>query len=290
MDHNAKQDAYIITGSEGFIGSNLVELLESKNIKCLNVDLAVGKDILNLDKLSRIFLELQYKYNLLGIFHLAAISRIPDSVNSPWTTIQTNVQGTNNVLNLARLLQLKIVYAGSSSFYAGPMLNVYAMSKHMGEDICSMYSKCYGVKTAVARLFNVYGDHAYNLNFKDSLILNQFKRNYLEYLPFFIFGDGEQRRDFVHVKDVASALFTLMTSEASIANDATPIDVGNGKNYSVKEIVNMFSYDNIVYQDIRSQEARHSLANPTVLKSLGWTPKYTLEDYIDSIIRQKKNG
>lgn len=294
MDHSTekehKLDAYIVTGSEGFIGSNLIELLESKNIKYLPIDLALCRNILDFDRLNRIFLDLQYRYNLLGVFHLAAISRIPDSVSNPWITIQTNVQGTNNVLELAKLFKLKVVYAGSSSFYADPMLNVYAMSKHMGENVCSMYANSYGVKTAVARPFNVYGDHAYNVNFKDSLILNQFKRNYLENSPFVIFGDGEQRRDFVHVKDVASALFTLMTSEAAIANDATPIDVGNGKNYSVQEIANMFSYGNIVYQDTRSQEARHSLADPTILKSLGWTPTRTLEDYVNSIVRQKING
>jgi UDP-glucose 4-epimerase len=204
MDHSTeksnKLDAYIITGSEGFIGSNLVELLESKNIKCFAIDLAVSKNILDFDRLYRIFLDLKYRYNLLGVFHLAAISRIPDSVNDPELTIRTNVQGTNNILSIAKSFKIKVVYAGSSSFYADPMLNVYAMSKYMGENVCSMYANSYGVKTAVARLFNVYGDHAYNLNFKDSLILNQFKRNYLENLPFVIFGDGEQRRDFVHVK------------------------------------------------------------------------------------------
>lgn len=281
-----KKDVCIITGSQGFIGSNLIKLLDSKNIAYLPIDLPY-KDILDEDLEQQIDVACRL-YNVLGIFHLAAISRIPESFEFPYETLNVNIAGTNNVLSWAKKLKLKVVYAGSSSFYADPMLNPYAFSKAVGESICEMYSKHYAVKTCVARFFNVYGDHAIDSDYENTTVVSQFKKRYLSNQPLIITGDGQQRRDFIHVNDIVSALFHLMTSDADVANNATPIDIGTGKNYSINELANLFTDAKITYESKRPGEAETTLADCSTMQSLGWNPECSLEEYIASIKRLKK--
>ena len=156
----------LVTGGCGFIGSNLVDLLKSKEYNVIVVDnLSSGKkehcrddveyhfhnfqDLLTSDRL------LTQKIDV--IFHLAAEARIQPSFENPLYTCENNSLGTAIICEYARTHGCKVVYAGSSSFYGGVYLNPYSFAKWQGEEVCRMYSNVYGVNTAIMRFFNVYG-------------------------------------------------------------------------------------------------------------------------------------
>ncbi len=92
------------------------------------------------------------------VYHLAALARIQPSFKDPLTYLSVDMMGTAHVLEFAKNCKANVVYAGSSSAYAGPMLNPYAYAKYTGEQICELYSKVYGLNTVTARFFNVYGN------------------------------------------------------------------------------------------------------------------------------------
>ncbi len=196
----------IVTGGSGFIGSNLVDELIDKNWDVIIIDQVPPYN----DKAQYLSGDIRsqnirkfVKGNVDVIFHLAALSRIQPSFDNPAETISVNSQGTVNVLELAKNIGAKVVYAGSSSFYYDPMANPYAYSKWVGENHCRLYSDLYGISSAIGRFFNVYGPR----NVKEgpfATVVGIFEDQTEKGLPLTITGDGTQRRDFTHVSDIVS--------------------------------------------------------------------------------------
>ena len=157
----------LVTGGLGFIGSTLVDMLmnagsydvtvidnlisesSSEEYKRPDVDYWI-EDIRNIN-------QAKYRTTFDIVFHLAALSRIQPSFKKPLETISIDSYGTAEVCEYARQCGAKVVYAGSSSFYAGPYLNPYAFAKWHGEEVCRLYAECFNLSTAIARFFNVYG-------------------------------------------------------------------------------------------------------------------------------------
>ncbi len=159
---------YLVTGGSGFIGHNLVNTLIEQGNQVLVLDnLETAQKRLLSDK--ALFLkasindDYQQLVNHLGhfkpdvIFHLAARARISPSFKEPLNTLKINAMGTANACELARYFKAKLVYAASSSVYAGPYKNPYTFSKWQGEEIGKMYHHIYGISVANVRFFNVYG-------------------------------------------------------------------------------------------------------------------------------------
>jgi UDP-glucose 4-epimerase len=278
----------LVTGGAGFIGSNLVyRLLElGHNVSVID-NLCTGKierlkEQLDNELLESLITRDLSTYEPAGyedidvIFHLAAFSRVNPSFKTPKLAYKYNVNGTMNVLELARRLDCRLVYAGSSTVderYSSP----YGFTKYLGEEHCRFYNILYGVRTSIARFYNVYGQNQMGSGDFATLI-GIFERQKEKGEALTITGDGEQRRDFIHVSDVVEGLIAISKLDD---RECGAFNLGSGKNYSVNEIAKLMS-DNVKYIPERQGEARETLADISeTTAATGWEPKVDLKEYLD---------
>jgi UDP-glucose 4-epimerase len=276
----------LVTGGLGFVGSHLVDYLANKSsIELVVIDNLCSEsssksymrdnvtywidDVRNLNS---------YKYTnetFDTIYHLAALARIQPSFKDPLTYMGTDIMGTSHVLELARRCSAKVIYAGSSSAYAGPMLNPYAFAKYTGEQLCELYSKVYGLSTVTARFFNVYGERQPRTG-PYATVLGVFEQQILDNESLTVTGTGEQRRDFTHVSDIVRGFEELGKHEWN----AEVFQLGTGRNYSINELANFFG-ENISYIPSRPGEAWLTLADFSEMQEMtGWSPQVDLQDYV----------
>tara|TARA_Y100001978_G_scaffold8606_1_gene7218 strand:+ start:124 stop:1023 length:900 start_codon:yes stop_codon:yes gene_type:complete len=295
----------LVTGGAGFIGSHIVEQLISLGHEVVVVDNEYSdnenfywrKDTYNVniditDKaLKNAFTNVDY------VFHLAAEARIGPAIENPVNAVNINTIGTCNVLQCAREAGVKkVMYSSTSSGYGlntspnietqpDDCLNPYSVSKVAGEKICKMYTDLYGLKTVIFRYFNVFGERAPKKG-QYAPVIGIFLRQLAAGEKLTIVGDGEQRRDFVYVKDVANANIMAALSNADEEAYGQVYNVGSGKNYSVNEIASFISNDTINIPE-RIGEARNSLANINkIYKTFAWKPQTDVETWI----RKQLNG
>ncbi len=290
----------IVTGGAGFIGSHIVEKLlqlehmvvvidneysDNDNFHWRKDTLNVNLDITDYKGLKKAFTGADY------IFHLAAEARIGPAIKNPVNALNINTIGTCNVLQCAREVGAKkVLYSSTSSGYGlndapnvetqpDDCLNPYSVSKIAGEKLCKMYTDLYGLKTIVFRYFNVFGERAPRKG-QYAPVTGIFLRQKAAGEPLTIVGDGEQRRDYIYVKDVANA--NVMAAISNPDDDAygQVYNVGSGKNYSVNEIASFISDDTINIPP-RIGEARNSLANiEKIQKTFAWKPEVDVEQWI----------
>jgi UDP-glucose 4-epimerase len=184
------------------------------------------------------------------------------------------------LVNWCAQAQVPIVYAGSSSKHSGKFKNPYTFSKDIGEEIIELYQKHYALEATIARFYNVYGPYQLTEGGYTTLI-GRWLNNIEKGEPCYIYGDGEQRRDFTHVNDIVDALILIMENETY----GFAFELGRGKNYSVNEVAKMCGITPI-YTDAKLGEARETLnTSPTAGYVLGWNPKRELEDYLKTAVR-----
>ena len=276
----------LVTGGVGFIGTNLIKRLLSEGHEVHSIDNystgnkeneQEGCTYHNLNINHKEIPEIADSFDV--IFHIAALARIQPSLIRPQETIEANVNGTLNILELARKNNTPVIFAGSSSFHHGLYGSSYAWSKHAGEQLCKLYSEVYGLSTSICRFYNVYGPHQLE-DGEYSTVLGIFERQYRNNEPLTITGKGEQRRDFTHVDDIVDGLYRCMDKDLK----AEIFELGRGVNYSINEIVDMFGAER-KYIPARSGEYDVTLCTDTKAhEMLGWTPTRNLEDYIKSVI------
>jgi len=276
----------LVTGGVGFIGTALIKKLlkEGHNVHSLdNYEIGVKKnehkgciyhrnDITNIGSIG-------YNYDL--IFHLAALSRIQPSFNNPSETFRVNTIGTQRVCEFARLNGTKVIYAGSSSRWHNPYQSPYAACKHMGEEVCKMYKKTYGMDIEITRFYNVYGPGEI-VDGDWAAVIGIWRRQVRDGQKITIVGDGEQRRDFTHVDDICDALWRIGIKDKK-HEDAW--ELGTGINYSINEVYEMFldRYPHIEAKSLLDQSGNYKKTlreNNDSLKRLGWKPSDKLKDYI----------
>jgi len=291
----------LVTGGAGFIGSHIVDKL-----------LEMGHEVVCYDNESAESNEEFYRnpkaYNIRGdirdyqllknsmtgvdyVFHLAAESRIQPAILNPIEAVSVNCVGTVTVLQCAREAGVKkVIYSSTSSGYGfnqppndelqnDDCLNPYSVSKVAGEKLCKMYNDLWGVKTVFLRYFNVYGERQ-PLKGQYAPVIGIFLRQRDAGEALTIVGDGEQRRDFTHVSDVVQANILAATKEVHEMNYGQLYNVGNGVNYSINEIANTIS-DNQVNIPPRIGESKITLAkNDKLKRTFGWEPKVNLMDWI----------
>ena len=154
-------------------------------------------------------------------------------------------------------------------------LNPYAISKVSSEDLCTMYNKLYNLKIVILRYFNgtrqaTKGEFA--------PIIGRFLKLKNDNKKLTIVGDGKQKRDYTHVKDVVKA--NILSVESNTVGNAEIINIGSGENYSIKDLVDMFDspYE---FLPIRKGEAYETLAHiEKAKKLLNWKPTIILEDWL----------
>ena len=227
---------YVVTGGAGFIGSHITKMLVKQNHNVTVIDnLYTGKEK-NLESIKDgiVFVKGSILDNELleditedvdGVFHQAALASVQDSFVKPDEYNDVNVNGTENILRLAKKNNFKIVYASSSSIYGNPKripikesddknpINPYAETKLKKEELAVKYSKM-GVKVIGLRYFNVFGKGQSN---EYAGVLKLFLERIRNELPPKINGDGTQFRDFVYVEDVVEA--NIMSMESKIDHE-----------------------------------------------------------------------
>jgi UDP-glucose 4-epimerase len=319
---------YIVTGGAGFIGSHLVDALlrEDENKVIVIDDLSTGhleyldywpwwtkkkgKDFgrfkfiqVDISNWSELVKALPHFKGVSGVFHLAAQARLQPSIEDPFITHNSNVNGTYNILECMRLAGVKrIVYSSSSSCYGnnrcvedGPVdcLNPYSLSKHVGERYCEIWGKSYGIKSLSLRYFNVYGSRS-PIEGEYATVVGKFFRQALrENSSLTIVGDGTQVRDFTAVTDAVRANILAMQelSKRFTKNSGKVLNVGTGVGYTIKDVAALVKDAlkgkmkvNVTHIDPRPGEAQHVIANVEQIKKvLDWCPDTELRTGIEAL-------
>jgi len=261
------------------------EYSDNDNFHWRKDTLNVNIDITDYKALKKAFTGADY------IFHCAAEARIGPAIENPLNALNINTMGTCNVLQCAReVIAKKVLYSSTSSGYGlneapnietqpDDCLNPYSVSKIAGEKLCKMYTDLYGLRTIIFRYFNVFCERAPRKG-QYAPVTGIFLRQKAAGEPLTIVGDGEQRRDYIYVQDVANA--NIMAAISNPDEDAygQVYNVGSGKNYSVNEIASFISDDTINIPP-RIGEARNSLANiDKIQKTFAWKPEVDVEEWI----------
>lgn len=293
---------YIVTGGAGFIGSNLVEALVLSGCEVVVIDnLTAGKKEHIHPQASFRQLDICESPTALehafggadGVFHLAALPRVPRSFECPVETMEVNLIGTQKVLEATRKAGVRrLVFASSSSVYGNqtelPLrevmtpepLSPYAIQKLAGEHLCRIWSRVYQLQTVSLRFFNVYGPRL-DPSGPYALVIGKFLRQRQAGERLTICGDGEQTRDFTHVSDVVRACMLAMSSEAVGAGES--INIGAGNPVSVNRIAELIGGE-VEYLPPRPGEPRHTKASTAYARSfLDWSPSVTIEQGIEAL-------
>jgi UDP-glucose 4-epimerase len=243
--------SYLVTGGCGFIGVNLIpRLIEQgarvrvldnlslgrrEDVEPLDVDLHVGdvRDATAVVKACK---------GVDAVVHLAAHTRVVESLSDPELNFEINAAGTFNVLEACRGAGIsKMIFASTGGAILGEQeppvhegmvprpISPYGASKLAGEAYCSAYTGAYGMKTAALRFSNVYGPFSYH---KGSVVA-QFFRNLLRGEPIVIYGDGEQTRDFLFVADLVEAI--LLADKVEPAGEV--FQIASGRETSIRSLL-----------------------------------------------------
>jgi len=292
-----REKKILVTGGLGFIGSNLVDklVLDDKNEVHVIDNLVSGfeeyknpKAIYYIEDIRNIFSSkytdlLKRLDGLDTIYHLAALARIQESLKNPTETISVNDYGTLHIAELGRKFKCKIAYASTSAIEGGYFLNPYAYSKWLGEEHFRLYNKLYGLKTGIARFFNVYGLR-HPTEGPYVTVVSVFEQQYLKNIPLTITGDGVQRRDFIHVFDICDGLIEMSKGEW----DCEIFNFGTATNLSINELAALFS-QKTKYIPAREGEMRETLAEISFTQSkLNWKPTIKIEDYVSNWLENQK--
>jgi len=293
----------IVTGGAGFIGSHIVDALVEEGHDVHVVDnLFSGKkenvnskatlhvvDIRDKEKLMSIFEGATY------VFHEAALPRVQYSIENPIETNEVNVVGLLNVLEVSRLSNVKrLVYAASSSAYGNcdvlPLkesfppnpLSPYGAQKYMGEVYCKVWALVYKLETVFLRYFNVYGPR-FNPDGAYPLVIGSFIKMSQQGKPLTIVGDGEQTRDFTHVKDIVRA--NLLAMKGDKVGSGEVINIGSSRNISINMLASLFE-SKVEYIPERL-EPKNTLADTSKARELlGWKSEVNFEEAIGELKKE----
>jgi len=278
----------LVTGGVGFIGSNLIKGLKELNFELVSLDdYSTGLKANELDGVQYIKDDILNINNIVNdfdfCFHLAAQSRVQPSFDNPEESLRVNVNGTSRVMEWSKLNNTKVIYAGSSSKHHKPSESPYAMYKFLGEEVCKLYKDSYNVNVEIARFYNVYGPGE-NVDERYGNVIGIWRSMIMKGEPLPIVGDGEQRRDFIHVYDIVEGLKKIAFSNLQ-HQDAW--ELGTGISYSINNVFQLFKERfNVKCINIPDQPGNYRKTlreNDDTLKLLNWVPKDRLKEHINNI-------
>ena len=301
-----------VTGGAGFIGSHLAEALAAQNFHVTIIDdLSSGKlenikpladkvqfvkgTVTDLPALRKLFRGVDY------VFHMAAIASVPKSIKDPLTSHEVDVTGTMNVLLAAAENKAKkVILASSAAVYGdSPVspkqedmlpcpLSPYAVDKLAAENYCRVLGQLHDMPTVCLRYFNVYGPRQ-DPNSQYAAVIPKFITSVLAGQPPVIFGDGEQTRDFVYIKDVLNANIL-----AARSNACGVFNISGGKSITLNELADLIiklagNRLKPIYQGARQGDIRHSLADISKAAAFGYEPHYSLSDGLAETLKWYQN-
>lgn len=311
-----KSKRILVTGGAGFVGSNLCERLlkEEHRVVCLD-NLYTGsldnikdfKDNANfeyrqMDILDKNALEDLKSQKIDEIYHLACpASPIHYQKDAVYTT-RVSVEGTLNVLELARHFDCPILFSSTSEVYGDPLVHpqredyygnvnpngirsCYDEGKRCAESLCMDYHRQYGVKVKIIRIFNTYGPR---MSVGDGRVVSNFIVQALRNEPITIYGDGSQTRSFMYIDDLLEGMVRMMAT----ANDVTgPVNIGNPEETTISQLADMVlektgSCSQVKYQALPSDDPKVRCPDVSQAKCQlnGWMPLVSVGDGICKVI------
>lgn len=314
-----KNSLFLVTGGAGFIGSNLCEAILSMGykVRCLD-NLSTGKKknveiFANHPNYEFIKGDIQQSETCRMacdgvdyVLHQAAWGSVPRSIEMPLFYANNNIIGTVNMLEAARISDVKkFIYASSSSVYGdepklpkregreGKLLSPYALTKRADEEFARMYTEFYGIETFGMRYFNVFGrrqdpDGTY------AAVIPKFLKLLLQDQVPTINGDGRQSRDFTYIDNVIEANLKACLAPKEAAGEAFNIAYG-GREYLIDIY---YSLTKVLGKEIepnfgpeRAGDIRHSNADISKARELlGYDPEYNFERGIQLAINWYKEN
>lgn len=277
-----------VAGSDGFVGRNVCAQLEAQGHSIIKIDISQGVDLCNSDIIEKI-------EKIDAFIHLANLVYIPASYDNPEKFYRINYLTTLNALEICRKYNARLIYA-SSYIYGTPQylpvdenhpvcpFNPYAQTKVISEKMCEGYNRDFNVKCSILRPFNIYGVGQNGMLLIPEII-GQIKqgKTHIQLKAAF------PRRDYVNVKDVASAFVACVND----INDYNVYNVCSGTSVSVLEITEIFNkYLNEKVEFSFAESDRPNEVNETLgcckkLESLGWKNTLTFEEGIIEIIKSE---
>ncbi|RIO50927.1 NAD-dependent epimerase/dehydratase family protein [Staphylococcus hominis] len=307
----------LITGGAGFIGSHIAEFYDSNNHEVFildnletgkrkNVHFIDEKHFFNESVTNQLFIKnIIKKYQFDIVIHLAAVVNVVDTINDPIKSHKVNIKGTLDILEANKKFNSnlkKFIFASSAAIYGNTDSlpkqvesyidpeSPYAIEKYAGEQYTKLYFNLYNLPTTSLRFFNVFGprqDPSSPYSGVISIMNEKFKTNG----EFTFFGDGNQTRDFIYVKDLVQAIDIIIQNNNT---NGHIYNLGTGVPSSLKDIFDNFT--NLFNKQIeynysieRKGDIRHSYANIDGLSSLGYKPKYTVEKGLQEYIYSQQN-
>ncbi len=296
----------VVTGGAGFIGSHLIDqLVESGHSVTVIDNFSTGRpeniahqqgrvriievDITNFDAIFPHFKDQDI------VFHLAALADIVPSIVEPRAYYLSNVLGTMNVVEAARLAKIqKLIYAASSSCYGIPPKEFYptseiapinpqhpyALTKYLGEQTALRWGQIYDLSVTSLRFFNVYGPRSKTSGTYE-VVFGTFLAQKLVHKPFTIVGDGNQTRDFIYVTDVANAM--IAASFSQVKNEI--FNVGTGTPQSINTLASLLDGEKI-HIPKRPGEPDCTWADIRKIKTiLHWKPEISFSEGVQKILQ-----
>jgi dTDP-glucose 4,6-dehydratase len=302
----------LVAGGAGFIGSHLCERLVSNNkVICIDNLITGSKnnikhllsnsnfEYLEYDISSNEFLDNIKLKDLDEIYNLASPASPIDYFQHPIETLKVGSVGSSNLLELARLLKSKILFASTSEVYGDPLehpqkeeywgnvnpvgvRSCYDEAKRFMEALAVAYKRVYKLDIRIARIFNTYGPR---MRLDDGRVVPNFVSQAIKGEPLSIYGDGKQTRSFCYVSDLVDGLVKLMLSDID-----TPVNLGNPEERTIIDFADAvikitktkleFNYQNIPEDDPKKRKPDISKAK----KHLDWEPVVSLEEGLSSTI------
>jgi len=306
----------LITGGVGFIGSHLCHHFINQGHKVICLDNFASGDISNIRSLVannnfKFFQanicddKIKHYFNGVDIvIHLAAQIHVDKSEIEPNTTYNTNVMGTLNILKLCRQYDVKkMIYASTSEVYGTAQTNPmnenhpldaphpYGASKTAADRMCYAYAKTFGMNVVIVRSFNLYGPKQKASGYGG--VISLFTNKCLKGMPPLIYGSGDQRRDYLYVKDIVNAYDLITHSKKDLGGEA--FNFGTGKSISINELAHkilaLFNSDT----KPKHVEARPGEVNELICdyskatELLGWKPEYSFDRGLAEFVDWYKN-
>ena len=293
----------VITGGSGFVGSYLCEKLINDGHKIIVIDnLLTGSteninDLLDNENFSFIEHDVQDHIEIEDkveyVLHFASAASPKAYTEHPVNTLKAGSVGTINTLGLAKKHSAEYLLASTSEVYGDPLISpqneeywgnvnpngersMYDEAKRFAEAAVATYSRSYGLKTKIVRIFNTYGPR---MQLNDGRVVTNFIVQALRNENITIYGDGTQTRSFSYVEDTVAGIISLMNStEYDVFNIGNPNEMTVGK-LAEKIIELTDSTSEIKYLELPSDDPKQRKPDITKAKTkLNWEPKVNLDE------------